>query len=801
MNVLSYGFHSFLKKNNQIRYIKHHSLSFSNLSSAKTLSQSVSLTEKFASFLESCSDIVSLRKFHACIFTFGLQSNIFLGSKLLDRYAELGFLTDSRWVFDKIINNNLSLWNSILVGYFRAGYPDEVLIRYLDLRRRRIGVDGSAITCSLKSSSELGNLQFGRGIHVDAFKFGLSGDRFVGSSLILLYSTIGDINGASKVFDEITDRDVVACTAMITGYAQSGNRCAYEAFSVARSMQEEELCPNRVTLVSLLQVVGHLEALEEGRSIHGYAIRRGIGFSDDVLETSLMDMYIKCGAMNTAASIFGKTSTRTIASWNALIAGHLQRGQPLQALNLLFLMVQQKLDPDLVTLANGFLSCANLKYLRQGKCIHGFIIRNGLELDLVATTALIDMYSKCNALTQALKIFATMKEKDVISFNVMMAGYIQNGLACEALETFRDMIEKGIMPNLSTILIILSLFFDLKDQRGGRWVHGYVLRHGLELNAEICNQIIYMYAKFGCIDSARQVFNSTKYKDLVSWTSMMMGYVCHGLADEAIALFHLMQRQKVTADSVTILSLLQAFSQLGCLDRTKEVHCWIYKFSMEIETPLLNSLITTYGKCGKLNMSSALFGHISERCLTSWNAIISAYGTHGKCSEVLEFFDRMKEEKVTPDELTFSSLISACSHSGLVEQGLQVFKSMKEDYLLTPCQEHYGCMVDLLSRAGRIEEAYDLLDFLPLRQKTTALAALLGACRVYRNTRMGEVVGRQLLDLEPENPTAYGLVSNLYAEEGEWNNAARIRAMAKKRGLKKTPGYSLIETDLQVCHM
>ncbi|XP_057491315.1 pentatricopeptide repeat-containing protein At4g21300-like [Actinidia eriantha] len=802
MIALSSGFHSFLKKKkNLIQYIKLRSLSFSNLSPENALYQSLPIPEKLASYLEHCSDVVSLRKLHACVFTFGLQNDIFLGSKLLNCYAKLGFLTDCRWVVDKIINNSLSLWNSILVGYFRAGYLEEVLRLYLDLRQRKIGANGLAITFGLKSCTELENSQFGREIHADAFKFGLNADGFVGSSLIGLYSKNGDIHSAHKVFDEITERDVVAYTSMITAYAQSGDHRAYEAFDVVRFMQEQELCPNRVTLVSLLQAAGHSEALQEGRAIHGYALTRGIGYSDEVFETSLMDMYIKCGAMNMASSIFSKTSTRTVASWNALIAGHLQTGHPLEALNLFFLMLQQNLDPDLITLANGIVSCADLRYLREGKSIHGYIIRSGLQLDLVAATSLIDMYSKCNSLTQAKKIFSRMEEKDVISFNVMMAGYLQNGFACEAMETFYEMVGIGIVSNPSSIIIILSVFSDLKDLRRGRWVHGYVLRHGSGLNTEIANQIIHMYAKCGCIDSARRVFNWTEYKDLVSWTSMMMGYVFHGLADEAIAFFRVMQREKVTVDSITFLSLLHAFSQLGCLDLAKEVHCRVYRVSMEQEIPLVNSLITTYGKCGKLNMSSDLFEQMSDRCLTSWNSMIAAYGMHGNCVAAFALFDQMKEEKVGPDEVTFTSLISVCSHSGLVEQGLCVFRSMQEEYNIIPSEEHYGCMVDLLSRAGRIEEAYDLLNRLPLRQRSTSLGALLAACRVHGNPRMGEVIGWQLMDLEPENSSAYGLVSNLYAEGNKWNHAARIRAMAKDRGLKRTPGFSLIEIDKPIYQM
>ncbi|KAK9271645.1 hypothetical protein L1049_002008 [Liquidambar formosana] len=299
----------------------------------------------------------------------------------------------------------------------------------------------------------------------------------------------------------------------------------------------------------------------------------------------------------------------------------------------------------------------------------------------------------------------------------------------------------------------------------------------------------------------RQIFSRIKYKDLVSWTSMMMGYVYHGHADEAIALFRLIQREKLALDAVTLISLLQAFAQLGCLTLAKEVHCYIYRVLMERNRSIINSLVTTYAKCGELNMARNLFEHMIGRRLTSWNTIIAAYGMHGNCIEALKLFNQMKNEKVTPDEVTFTSVLSACSHSGLVEEGLHVFRSMTNNYSIVPCEEHYGCMVDLLSRAGRLEEAYDLVKCLPPRQSAPALGALLAACRDHKNTDMGEVVGRRLLDLVPENSSAYALVSNLYAESGKWDEVARIRAMAKQRGLKRIPGYSLIELDNQVCEM
>ncbi|XVF14338.1 hypothetical protein REPUB_Repub09cG0050800 [Reevesia pubescens] len=776
---------SILQKNNPIHSFKSQSLFLHHPTSDKV--------EKFASLVDNCKDIASLKKLHACVLTHGICQSTYLGSKLVTCYSKFGFLAESRWVFDRIINNNLFIWNSVLVGYFRSGQYSEVLRLYLNLKQKKIGLNASAITFILKSCVELDSFKFGKGVHLDAFKFGLSKDGFVGSSLIGLYSKYGDMGGASKVFDEIAEKDVVVYTSMITGYAQVGGHLTYEAFEFARRMQKEEIDPNKVTLVSLLQAAAELEALEEGRLIHGYAIRREIGCLDEVFETSLLDMYIKCRVPKVAACVFGRMKMRTTGSWNAMITGYLHVGQSLEALGHFCTMVQENVFPDLISLANGILCCADLKYLREGKSIHGHIIRIGYQLDLVAATALVEMYSMCLNLKQARKLFDVMETRDVISYNVMMAGYIQNEFASEALNIFTEMVRIDIKPNLGSLLSVLSALSELKNIRGGRSVHGYVLRHEFHVNTEVANQIVYMYARCGCIYDSRQIFHWIRYKDLISWTSMMMSYIYHGHADEAIILFRMMKRERLDHDSVTLISLLQAFSQLGHLSLAKEVHCHLYRALMERDTVLINSLITTYAKLGKLNMARNLFECTTSGCLTSWNTMIAACGMHGNCIEVLRLFARMKKEMIKPDDMTFTSILTACSHSGLVEEGLQVFNCMREEYRMIPSKEHYACIVDLLGRAGCLEEAYDLLKLLPARQSVFAMDALLAACKMHGNTVLGEVIGNCLLDSEPENPSVYNLVSNLYAESGKWDEAARTRNMAKGKGLKKAAGYSLIE--------
>ncbi|XP_076893205.1 putative pentatricopeptide repeat-containing protein At3g01580 [Bidens hawaiensis] len=687
--------------------------------------------------------------------------------------------------------------SSVLVGYFKAGEFNKVLRVYLNYKQRKIGIHGSAFTFSLKSCVQLCRHELGKAIHVDVLKLGLNTDRFVGSSLVGFYSMCNDMVGAHKVFDEITERDIVAYTSLITGYTKTDDhRAVYEAFNVAQRMQADDVEPNRVTLVMLLQAASKLRLLNYGDMIHTYAVRRGIGCFDEVLKTSLMDMYVKCGELHKAAAVFNQISIKTTACWNVMIDGHLKSCRPFEALNLFSLMAQGH-KFDLISLANGILSCANLGLLRVGKSIHGYMFRIGVQLDVVTNTALIDMYSKCNSCDKAKNIFDIMKDKDVISFNVMMAGYLQNDYPREVIKSFDNMRRSGLTENEATVLTIVSAFSDLKDIRHGRSIHGFVISRGFESKTDIANQIMYMYVKCDYIDYARRVFDDIKHKDLVSWTSMMKGYENLGHANEVITLFYKMVNsgKQPNPDLVTLTCLLQAFSRLGCVSQIKEIHCHVIRVSMKNEITIMNSLLTNYSKCGMYKTSRDLFGQMGTKCLASWNTMIAASGMHGDCFGALELINEMKKEKVVPDEVTFMSALSSCSHAGLVEQGLNLFKMMKEEYGLVPGEEHYGCVVDLLGRAGQLKEAFELLKCVPSTQIASALGALVAACRVHGNSEMGEVLGRWLLDFDPENSRSYGLVSNLYSESERWNEAAHIRATAKQRGLKTTTGCSLIEID------
>ncbi|EMS47599.1 hypothetical protein TRIUR3_32599 [Triticum urartu] len=715
-------------------------------------SKKVCGAEKLALLVQSCSDVRSLKKLHARVLAHGLGWDAILGSKILGLYAHLGALPDSRLVFQSIVNGDLALWNSAMVDYFRAGYLEEVILLYRRLKLLQFCLNEKAITFGLKSCTQLRNLFLGKGLHVDSLKLGLSGDKFVGSSLVGLYSKLGKIDDSQRVFEEIFEKDIVAYTSMISGYSDVVDSSAWNAFEIASEMIRNNLEVNRVTLVSLLQVAGNLEAFRLGKSMHSYAIRRGIGVSDEVLETSLVDMYARCGAYQLAYALLNN-SKGTVASWNAVLSGLTRTQKSRDAIQYFSVMLHHhKVTPDSVTFANVLSACAELCYCGYAASIHAYLIRRTIALDLVLATALIEVYSKCKRVVRSRHLFDQLTVKDAVSYNVMIHGYLQNGLADEATTLLNHMMKECIAPNSATVVCLLAAFADQRDLVRGRWIHGFAIRHGFSSDVDIANQILHMYSICREIVATKIVFDSLEKKTLFSWTAMMKGYLSFGCADEVVRLCQLMQQDGEKPDSVTLMYAVQAVSELGHLKGVKEIQCFVYHASMEKDTITANSLITAYAKCGRLDLSEALFFSMEHKNLDSWNAVISAYGMHGFYLKVLEMFQQMEEEKIKPDELTFTSVLSACSHAGLVKEGWCIFQSMISLYSVHPQEEHYGCIVDLLGRAGQLEEGYKFIKLLSLTDKSSMYCALLSACRTYGNTLLGHIISKELLEHGPQDP-------------------------------------------------
>ncbi|XP_057831060.2 LOW QUALITY PROTEIN: pentatricopeptide repeat-containing protein At3g12770 [Cryptomeria japonica] len=534
--------------------------------------------------------------------------------------------------------------------------------------------------------------------------------------------------------------------------------------------------------------------LESLRQIHRQAFAHGQN-QNVFIATKLVGLYGMFREVRDARRVFEKMGYRNVFLWNEMIKGYACNGLFQEAISLYNQMQGVGIQGDRFTFPYVLKACAGLSALDVGKDIHDHVIRCRLQSNVNVGNALIFMYAKCHKMDVAFQVFDKMAQRNVVSWTTMISGYVQNGYPSKALEFFHQMKLAGIPPNRVTMLSVIPACAELGDLDEAKRLHDYVRNISLESDASVVTALVTMYAKCGDIKVARELFEKIPKRDVVSWSAMIGAFVQVGQANEAIILFNLMQKEGVSPNSVTFVNVLQACAHLGTLQQGTEIHEYIIRGGLEFDVFVGAALVDMYAKCGNITVARKLFDRLSQRNVVSWSAMIAGYGMHGLGEDALLLFTQMLQAGMKPNDITFISVLSACSHAGLVEQGWLYFDSMTRDYCIKPRVEHYTCMVDLLGRAGHLNEAQDFIQKMPLEPDDGVWGALLNACRIHRDVDLGQHVAEHLLSLEPTNAGYYLLLSNIYAENGNWDKVKQLRGRMEDNGVKKTPGCSLIEVN------
>jgi pentatricopeptide repeat protein len=616
-------------------------------------------------------------------------------------------------------------------------------------------------------------------------------DEFSWNTMIAAYANSGMLAEARKLFDDTPHRSSIAWSSLISGYCRYG--CEMEAFELFREMHSEGQNLSQYTLGSVLRGCSILGSLRRGENVHGYVIKTGFDFNVFVI-TGLVDMYAKCKCILEAEYLFETLSdSRNYVLWTAMLTGYSQIGHGFKAIECFRDMRAKGVESNQFTFPSILTACAVVSACNFGAQVHGCIITSGFGANVFVQSALVDMYAKCGDLNSARRALENMETDDVVSWNSMIVGCVRHGFEEEARSLFKKMHAKDMKINDFTYPSVLNSFASMMDMKNAKSVHCLIVKAGFEGYRLVSNALVDMYAKQGNLDCAFKVFNQMIDKDVISWTSLVTGYAHNGSHGEAIKLFCDMRTTGICPDQFVIASVLSACSELTVLEFGQQVHADFIKSGLESSLSVDNSLVTMYAKCGCIEDANRVFDSMQVRDVITWTALIVGYAQNGKGKDSIQFYDQMIAGGTKPDFITFIGVLFACSHAGLVEDGHRFFESMNKVYGIKPGPEHYACMIDLLGRSGKINEAKQLLNKMDVKPDATVWKALLAACRVHGNLELGEMAANNLFELEPVNAMPYVLLSNMYSAANRWEDAARIRKLMKSMGISKEPGRSWIE--------
>ncbi|EEF41805.1 pentatricopeptide repeat-containing protein, putative [Ricinus communis] len=601
-----------------------------------------------------------------------------------------------------------------------------------------------------------------------------------------------------KVFKTMHKRDVIAWNTMVSWYVKTERYV--EAIRQFRLMMKWGIKPSPVSFVNVFPAISSVGDFKNANVLYGMLLKLGNEYANDLfVVSSAISMYAELGCLDLCRKVFDSCLEKSAEVWNTMIGGHIQNNSFLEGVYLfLQAMKTEHTILDDVTFLSALTAVSQLQCLGLGQQMHAFTMKNHTVLSVTVLNAILVMYSRCNSVQTSFEVFEKMPEKDVVSWNTMISGFIQNGLDEEGLMLVYEMQKQGFIADSVTVTSLLSAASNLRNREIGKQTHAYLIRHGIKFDG-MDSYLIDMYAKSGLIRISQRVFenNNIQNRDQATWNAVIAGYTQNGLVEQAFITFRLMLEQNLRPNAVTLASILPACSSLGSINLGKQLHGVSIRYSLDQNIFVRTALVDMYSKSGAINYAESVFTQSSERNSVTYTTMILGYGQHGMGENALSLFHSMKKSGIQPDAITFVAVLSACSYAGLVDEGLRIFESMKRDFKIQPSTAHYCCVADMLGRVGRVIEAYEFVKQLGEEGHVIEIwGSLLGACRLHGHIELGEEVSNRLLEMNSVDRLAgyQVLLSNMYAEEANWETVDKLRKSMREKGLRKEVGCSWIDT-------
>ncbi|CAK9878571.1 unnamed protein product [Sphagnum jensenii] len=740
------------------------------------------------------------RCIHKQIIQSGFESDLFVGNSLIDMYAKCASMEDTWRVFNKMPSCDVVSWNAMISGHVKCGQGQKALRLFQQMVQEGMEPDHITFVGVLNACASVVALEEGRFVHEQIIQRGLEFDVFVSNSLVDMYAKCGSMEDAWRVFNKMPLHDVVTWNALIFGHVKCGqgykalelfqqmqqegvqpntitfvgflNACASEAaleegrlfnkipccdvvswnimisghvkcgqghkaLALFRQMQLEGMKPNSATFAGVVNACASIVALEEGRHTHQQIIRSGCE-SDVNVQNSLIDMYAKCGSMEDAWRVFNKMASHDVVSWNIMILGHLKRGHRQKALQLFKQMQQEGMKPALNTFVGVLNACASEVALEEGRHAHEQIIQSGFESDVFVGSSLINMYTKCGSMEDALQVFKKMPSHDVVSWNALIFGHVKYGQGRKSLELFQQMQLAGVELDPVTFVGVLNACASVVTLEEGRHAHEQIIQSGCESNVFVGSSLVNMYAKCGSLEDAQRVFNRMPVRDVVCCNAMIYGHVKCGQGQKALEVFQLMQQEGLEPDPATFIGVLNACTSVLALDEGRLAHEQVICSGYESDVSVSSSLVDMYAKCGSMEDAWRVFNMMPSHDVVSWTAMIQGHVKCGHGQKALELYQQMQREGVEADLHTFVAALNACASVAALEEG----RDIEERIIQCGCECNVfvaSSLIDMYAKCGSMEDAWRVFNKRPSHDLVSFNAMILGLVQCAQGEKVLEL--------------------------------------------------------------
>ncbi|KAH7301126.1 hypothetical protein KP509_23G013400 [Ceratopteris richardii] len=693
---------------------------------------------------------------HHRVLELSLESDAYISSSLIAFYAKSGALEDSYGVFHRLKNPDTVTWGVIINAFSQHGHGKDALYLFRSMQGMGVYMDEVIFLSVLKACCNIRDSEQTMRLHTYVVKSGLEVGGSLGNALVDAYAKCGSIEEAHYVFIILPRRDLIAWGAIIDGYVQHGFH------EVALFLFQEmyiNIEPDPVIAMSCLKACSYYSVSSYGKLMHFYIVSKKFESNLHVV-CAAVDMYGKCGTIEDAYATFREIHSHNIVTYNAMLSAYVQHGYPDDAACLFQEMLQEHIIPNDVTFVCILKLCSSMVNLQLGNIMHSYIVENSPKIGDLVVNTLTDMYARCGSITDAFQVFGGSSKRDVVTWIVLILGLVQHGKFDEGSKYFWQMLSEGTEADEAAFLSALKACTGGGDLHMGRLVHMQVVMMNNEYDVLIGNTLIDFYGKCGSFEDTWAVFVNLKKHDKATYNAMIGACVQYNQPHKALYLFGKMVGTGISPSEVTLACAISACTDTVAIDYGKLVHNLYVEIAIEDNLYITNALVCMYGKCGSPESALSVFNYSSTRDIVTWNSIIAAFAQHSLYSDAMSFFEKMQRAGIEPDEVTFLLLLSACAHSGLIEEGCSLFKSMKRDFRLTPTADHHNCMLDLLGRAGCMIEAADFSDSTPCKASTEGQTSLLSHCKEKGIVDLGHSYFNQLTKLDHINAIDFACTSH-----------------------------------------